>query len=88
MVLLLGLSSGCSRQEQEGWTDGTGDSRPVALRIGGVSAGAVVTRSQSTLLNSPGDKISLFLQAPPVMRLYATGSLPTALLSGHLLKGW
>lgn len=62
VALLLGLSSGCSRQEQEGWTDGTGDNRPVALRIGGVSAGAVVTRSQSTLLNSPGDKISLFLQ--------------------------
>lgn len=61
-VLMFALCSGCSRQEQEEMPDGTGDSRPVALRIGGVSAGAVATRSPNTLLNSPGDKIGLFLQ--------------------------
>lgn len=67
-ALLLALCSGCSQTEQEdgtsaaGGTGGAVDSQPVALRIGGVSAGAVVTRSQNTLLNDPGDKIGLFLQ--------------------------
>lgn len=66
-ALLLALCSGCSQTEPEdatggAATGGAGDSQPVALRIGGVSAGAVVTRSQNTLLNTPGDKIGLFLQ--------------------------
>lgn len=61
-ALMFAVCSGCSRQEQEGMPDRTDDSRLVALRIGEVSTGAVVTRSQHTLLDSPGDKIGLFLQ--------------------------
>lgn len=67
-ALLLALCCGCSQTEPEdgrsaaGGAGGAGESRPVALRIGGVSAGAVVTRSQNTLLDKEGDKIGLFLQ--------------------------
>lgn len=68
-ALLLALCSGCSQTEpevviDETGTGGTGDS-PVALRIGGVSAGAVVTRSENTLLTDANDKIGLFLQGSP-----------------------
>lgn len=62
VAFLLGICSGCSQQEQENGPGGAGDGHPVALRIGGVSAGGIVTRSQNTLLEDPGDKIGLFLQ--------------------------